>query len=199
MAERLGDRQALLAARNNRACTLRQLGRHQEAFDEFVDTLPMILADDVPDALLTSVEDFACVLFDMGRDRHGALLLGAAVAEREAVGVPRMAFQEAELEPSVATGRPGSATSGRPCSSAAPSSACWPRWRRAIRRGRLIGVSRDPLQRHPVAVDPWPAITSTAYGVTTEVCRNSSGRCFGSLMCTSTSGAVSWAQASKSA
>ena len=65
----------------------------------------LVLADDVPDVLLTSAEDFACVLFDMGRDRDGALLLGAAVAERDAVGVPRMAFQEAELEPSVTAAR----------------------------------------------------------------------------------------------
>ena len=39
----------------------------------------------------------------------------------------------------------------------------------------------------------------TAYAVTTEWCRNCSGRRAGSLMCTSTSGAVSWAQASRSA
>ena len=37
---------------------------------------------------------------------------------------------------------------------------------------------------------PWPAKTATAYGVTSEVCRNSSGRECGSLMCTSMSGAV---------
>ena len=40
-------------------------------------------------------------------------------------------------------------------------------------------------------------MVSIACGSTTEVCRNSSGRCFGSEMCTSTSGAVSWAQASQ--
>ena len=67
--------------------------------------LPEILADDLPDALLTSCEDFACVLFDMGRDRDGALLVGAAMAERDGVGVPRMAFQEAALAPSVEAGR----------------------------------------------------------------------------------------------
>ena len=46
---------------------------------------------------------------------------------------------------------------------------------------------------------PWPTISFAAYAVTTEWCRNSSGRLFGSLMCSSTSGAVSWAQASSSA
>ena len=105
MAERLGDGLAMTGVRNNRACTLRHLGRHDEAYAEFAGLLPEILADDIPDAVLTSCEDFACVLFDMGRDRDGALLVGAAKAEREGTGVPRMAFQEAALAPSVEAGR----------------------------------------------------------------------------------------------
>jgi tetratricopeptide (TPR) repeat protein len=105
MADRLGDRLAITGVRNNRACTLRQLGRHDESYAEFAALLPEILADDLPDAVLTSCEDFACVLFDMGRDRDGALLVGAAMAERDGSGVPRMAFQEAALTPSVEAGR----------------------------------------------------------------------------------------------
>jgi tetratricopeptide (TPR) repeat protein len=105
MADRLGDRLAITGVRNNRACTLRRLGRYDEAYDEFTGVLPEILADDLPDAVLTSCEDFACVLFDMGRDRDGALLVGAATAERDGTGVPRMAFQEAALAPSVNAGR----------------------------------------------------------------------------------------------
>jgi hypothetical protein len=110
MAERLGDPLARLGTRNNRACTLRHLGRFHEAYEEFAVVLPTILAGDVPDAVLTSCEDFACVLFDMGRDHDGAVLLGAALAERETTGVPRMAYQEAALAPSVsaAEGRLGS-------------------------------------------------------------------------------------------
>ena len=105
MADRLGDRLAITGVRNNRACTLRHLGRYDEAYAEFAMLLPEILADDLPDAVLTSCEDFACVLFDMGRDRDGAFLVGAAMAEREGTGVPRMAFQEAALAPSVEAGR----------------------------------------------------------------------------------------------
>ncbi len=105
MAERLGDGMAITAVRNNRACTLRHLGRHAEAYDEFAGVLPQILADDIPDTVLTSCEDFACILFDLGRDREGALLVGAAAAERDGVGVPRMAFQEAAVASSVAAGR----------------------------------------------------------------------------------------------
>lgn len=105
MAERLGDGLAITAAHNNRACTLRHLGRLDEAYAEFARLLPEILAEDIPDAVLTSCEDFACVLFDMGRDRDGALLVGAALAERAGTGVPRMAFQEAALAPSVEAGR----------------------------------------------------------------------------------------------
>ena len=105
MADRLGDGLASTGVRNNRACTLRLLGRYDEAYDEFAAVLPEILADDIPDAVLTSCEDFACVLFDMGRDRDGALLVGAALADRDGIGVPRMAFQEAALAPSFEAGR----------------------------------------------------------------------------------------------
>ncbi len=105
MAARLGDAMASTAVRNNRACTLRLLGRHDEAYAELTGVLPEILADDIPDAVLTSCEDLACILFDLGRDRDGALLIGAAMAEREDVGVPRMAFQEAAVAPSVDAGR----------------------------------------------------------------------------------------------
>jgi len=105
MAERLGDTLAISGVRNNRACTLRRLGRYDEAYEEFARLLPDILAGDVPDAVLTSCEDFACVLFDMGRDRDGAVLAGAALAEREGTGVPRMAFQEAALAPSFDAGQ----------------------------------------------------------------------------------------------
>jgi tetratricopeptide (TPR) repeat protein len=105
MADRLGDGLAISGVRSNRACTLRHLGRYDEAYDEFVDLLPEVLADDIPDVVLTSCEDFACVLFDLRRDRDGALLVGATLAEREAAGVPRMDFHEAALAPSVGAGR----------------------------------------------------------------------------------------------
>ena len=105
MAERLEDLRALQATRNNRACTLRQLGRLDEAYAEFADLLPTILAEDIPDVVLTSAEDFACVLFDIGREQDGALLVGAAMAERDAAGVPRLDFQDASIEASIAAGR----------------------------------------------------------------------------------------------
>jgi tetratricopeptide (TPR) repeat protein len=105
MADRLGDALGITAARNNRACRLRHLGRHEEAYQEFAELLPEILVDDIPDAVLTSCEDFACVLFEMGRDREGALLLGAAEAEREVSGVPRMSLQEAAVAPSTGAAR----------------------------------------------------------------------------------------------
>jgi tetratricopeptide (TPR) repeat protein len=124
MAERLGDSMALVGSRNNRACTLRQLGRYQDAYEEFAGILPAILADDVPDAVLTSCEDFACVLFDMGRDRDGALLVGAALAERETTGVPRMAFQEVAIEPSISAGR----------------ERLGDQWDRLLERGAELGV-----------------------------------------------------------
>ena len=105
MAHRLEDVRALQAARNNRACTLRLLGRLDEAYLEFADLLPTILAEGIPDAVLTSAEDFACVLFDKGREHDGALLVGAAMSERDAAGVPRLDFQDATIEASISAGR----------------------------------------------------------------------------------------------
>ena len=122
MAERLGDALALRRPQQP-GLHAAPLGRLEEAYAEFAGVLPTILAEDVPDVVLTSCEDFACVLFDMGRERDGALLVGAAMAERDDAGVPRMDFQEAALEPSIAAGGPGSATSGSRCSTAVPSSA----------------------------------------------------------------------------
>jgi len=124
MAERLGDGLAVSGVQGNRACTLRHLGRRDEAYEEFARLLPELLAGDVPDAVLTSCEDFACVLFDLGRDGDGAVLVGAAVAEREATGVPRMAFQEAAVAPSFDAGR---ARLGE-------------RWGPLLDRGRELGV-----------------------------------------------------------
>jgi tetratricopeptide (TPR) repeat protein len=124
MAERLGDSLAVTGVRDNRACTLRHLGRYDEAYEEFARLLPEVVAGDVPDAVLTSCEDFACVLFDMGRDTDGAVLVGAALAEREGTGVPRMAFQEAAIAPSFDAGR---ARLGAD-------------WERLLDRGRELGV-----------------------------------------------------------
>jgi hypothetical protein len=105
MAERLGDTRSLQAARNNLACTLRWLGRPTQAYAVFESLLPEILGEDQPDTVLTSAEDFACVLFDMGRDRDGAVLLGAVDSEREALGVPRVAMQEGEVAATAAVAR----------------------------------------------------------------------------------------------
>jgi tetratricopeptide (TPR) repeat protein len=105
MAERLGDTRSLQAAHNNLACTLRWLGRYDDAYAVFETLLPAILAEDQPDTVLTGAEDFACVLLDMGREREGALLLGAAEAERASLRVPRVAMQDAEVAATAARGR----------------------------------------------------------------------------------------------
>jgi hypothetical protein len=105
MAQRLGETRSIQAARNNLACTLRWMGRHAEAYAVFEGLLPEILEEDQPDSLFTGAEDFACLLFDMGRERDGALLLGAAEAERASLGVPRVAMQEVEVTATAARAR----------------------------------------------------------------------------------------------
>ena len=94
-----------------------------------------------PTRVLTSCEDFACVLFDMGRDRDGALLVGAAMAERDGTGVPRMAFQEAA---------PRAVRRGRQAAARRRVGAPAGPWCRARRpRGRRHGAAtRRPAERY---------------------------------------------------
>ena len=147
MAERLGDPVALLSSRNNRACTLRRLGRVDEAYDEFAGVLPTILADDVPDVVVTSCEDFACVLFDLGRDRDAAMLLGAAQSERDVAGVPRMALHEALSSRRSPRAGGAWATSGSHCSSRARGWASWSRWRPPCGAPSVLRQSGPPTAR----------------------------------------------------
>ena len=120
---------------------------------------PTILADDIPDAVLTSSEDFACVLFDMGRDREGALLVGAAIAERDphrrpADGLPGGRRASPRSRPA----RPGWATSGSRCSTAAPSSASWPPSpRRSGRRERPPSYFSSKTTATEAVRSCWPA------------------------------------------
>jgi hypothetical protein len=124
MAERLGETRSVQAARNNLACTLRCLGRYAEAYAVFEVLLPEILEEDQPDTVLAGAEDFACVLLDMGRERDGALLLGAAAAERRTLGVPRVALQDLEV----------TATADR------ARHRLGAEWEQAVRRGAELGV-----------------------------------------------------------
>jgi tetratricopeptide (TPR) repeat protein len=91
-----GDHEAHLAARNNKACTLRLMQRTEQAYAAFLDLLPEVLWEETPQASLIVAEDFATVLVDLRRHDDAAMILGAVDAGRAATGLPREP-QQAEV------------------------------------------------------------------------------------------------------
>ena len=92
-----GDETMWVFARHNAACSLRELGRPEEAQHEMAELFPRVLATRMPEAVVVVAEDYANVMADLGRFEETALLIGAASAMRERIGVPRDPPQEAEL------------------------------------------------------------------------------------------------------
>ena len=93
-----GDENMWVFSRHNAACSLRELGRPEEAQREMAALFPRVVASRMPEALCVVAEDYAGVLSDLGRFEGTALLIGAAAAMRERIGVPLDAPQEQELE-----------------------------------------------------------------------------------------------------
>ena len=93
-----GDETMWVFARHNAACSLRELGRPEEAQQEMAALFPRVVATRMPDALCVVAEDYASVMADLGRFEETALLIGAAGAMRRRIGVPLDPPQEAELE-----------------------------------------------------------------------------------------------------
>ncbi len=92
-----GDENMWVFARHNAACSLRELGRPQEAQQEMAALFPQVVATRMPEAVCVVAEDYASVMADLGRFEETALLIGAASAMRERIGVPLDPPQEAEL------------------------------------------------------------------------------------------------------
>ena len=68
-------------------------------------TVPRVVATRIPEALFVVAEDYASVMSDLGRFAETALLIGAATAMRERIGVPVDPPQELELEEPVGRAR----------------------------------------------------------------------------------------------
>lgn len=92
-----GDERSVLAQRHSMACTLREMGRVQDAVHQLRELVPDVLRMAHPVALVEVAEDYAAALAEMGHDRVCARLIGAADAMRERNGTPRPAPQEAEI------------------------------------------------------------------------------------------------------
>lgn len=92
-----GDERGVLGQRQNMACTLREMGRLDDALLKMRGLVPDALRLADPVHLVTVAEDFAAILAEVHYYEAAARLLGAAEAMRERYGVPRPPTQEAEI------------------------------------------------------------------------------------------------------
>jgi len=95
--EQRGDERRALRLRHNIACTLRELGRVDEAERQMRYQMPQHLQVADPTGLIVIAEDYGAVLAELGRHTDAARLLGLADATRERNGTPRPPSQENEI------------------------------------------------------------------------------------------------------
>jgi hypothetical protein len=93
----LGDDLGVLQARHNMACTLRQMGRLEDAYQEMHQQIPDALKFGDAEMLMVLAEDYAALLAQLGSQRHAIRLLGAVDAMRERSGALRDSAQEQEV------------------------------------------------------------------------------------------------------
>jgi len=98
ISRELGDEVQLIMSRHNVACTLREMGRSQEAHREMTQLIGPTLRQRSPIFSIVFAEDYAAVLAELGEAATAARLSGSAETERIRIGVPRTASQEAELD-----------------------------------------------------------------------------------------------------
>ena len=125
LARDLGDSGAELAYQHNIACTLRMLGRVEEADDQMRALIPRALRDSEPAELAYFAEDYAAVCAELGRHELALRLLGAAEAWRAELGTPRPSWQDAEIAPAIE--KSGAALSAE-------------EWKRAYQQGRGTAI-----------------------------------------------------------
>jgi tetratricopeptide (TPR) repeat protein len=125
IARDLGDVGAELAYQHNIACTLRILGRVDEADGQMRGLIPRALRDSEPAELAYFAEDYAAVCAELGRHESAVRLLGAAEAWRAELGTPRPRWQEAEIASAIE--RSALALSAE-------------EWKRSYRRGRDTAI-----------------------------------------------------------
>jgi predicted ATPase/class 3 adenylate cyclase len=133
-----GDENMWVFARHNAACSLRELGRTEEAQQEMAALFPSVVATRIPEAVFVVAEDYASVMSDLGRYEETALLMGAACAMRDRVGVPLDPPQEAELEKPLGRAR----------------EALGPRWDELMHRGGEMSVEKAMQETGDVAAFP---------------------------------------------
>ncbi len=105
ISRELGDEAQLIMSQHNVACTLRELGRTEEAHREMQRLMVDAVKQRSPILSIILAEDYAAVLADLGEAAMAASFLGSAETERDRAGIPRPAYQEAELKGPLARAR----------------------------------------------------------------------------------------------
>jgi tetratricopeptide (TPR) repeat protein len=105
IARELGDPIGALTAEHNMACTLREMGRVEDAHRQMRNLLPRGLEVAGPAALTALAEDYAAILAEVGDHRSAVKLLGAADTMRQRLGSPRHQVQAAEIAGPIASTR----------------------------------------------------------------------------------------------
>jgi tetratricopeptide (TPR) repeat protein len=96
---------AIHADQHNIACTLRMIGRVDEAHALMRSIIPDALTLRVTTNLMSIAEDYAAILAELGHHRAAARLLGAADAMHDETRMPRVAGQVAEIDAPLAKAR----------------------------------------------------------------------------------------------
>ena len=97
VAQEMGDIVAVSDSRHNLACTLRMLGRADEADLIMRQVIPVALAYHDAQNAATLGEDYAAVLAELGHDRIAARLIGSADGWHDNSGLPRSSVQQDEI------------------------------------------------------------------------------------------------------
>ena len=96
----IGDPFAATMLEQDRAVTLRLMGRPQEAYDQLVDLMPRVLEINSSMMVTNIADDCAAVLAALDQTAEAVRLLGAADERRERLGTPRIT---AEMPDAAAT------------------------------------------------------------------------------------------------
>ncbi len=105
IARRLGDPVAEVVYQHSMACTLRAIGRVDEADQEMRRIIARAVTICEPAELAVLAEDYAAVKAELGDHDRAIRLLGAADAMREQLSTPRPGWQHEEIAEAIEISR----------------------------------------------------------------------------------------------
>jgi predicted ATPase len=138
LALQVGSPTTISRAQLNLACSLRVLGRPQEAKEQMRSVIARSLTLGRRQRLCVIAEDYAAVLVELGEHAPAVTLLAAAEQTRTAIGTPRVSAQVRELAGPISKARAALTTA---------------EWQRAESAGQSLTVD-EALAPHASTSDP---------------------------------------------